>query len=223
MIGARRRTRGPEAREEFLAHPRWDIAWASAFLGLVVLIALIIPDGPLGIDRRWSDLMHDIESSFLTDVALVFNALGRGVWRAFTLAAIGLVLVAGRRWAALIAYAAAEALTPLSGTLIKALVGRPRPPGQMLEAHGSSFPSGHASYASVTAVALVLLFSLPGRRRPLWFTAAAVAAAAMAWSRTYLQVHWLSDVLAGVTLGLAVALLSFGIVQITLARRGRRG
>ena len=41
----------------------------------------------------------------------------------------------------------------------------------------------------------------------------------MVWSRTYLQVHWLSDALAGAILGLAVALASFGIVQIALAWR----
>ena len=113
-----------------------------------------------------------------------------------------------------------EALTPFLGNLIKAHVGRARPPDQVLEAHGSSFPSGHAAYAGATAVALVLLFSRPGTRRPLWFAIAGAAIAGMAWSRTYLQVHWLSDVLTGATLGLGVVLLSFGLVQI--AARGRR-
>jgi len=44
----------------------------------------------------------------------------------------------------------------------------------------------------------------------------------MAWSRTYLQVHWLSDALAGATLGVTVALLSFGIAQLILARSAAR-
>jgi membrane-associated phospholipid phosphatase len=176
--------------------------------------ALLIPAGPLALDSRWAEWMRDIETPLLTHVALVFNALGRGLWRALTLLAIGLVLLFARRWRALIAFAAAEAFTPLIGNLFKSLVGRSRPPGQMLEAHGSSFPSGHAAYASATAVAIVLLFSKPSRRRPLWYVAAAVVIAGMAWSRTYLQVHWLSDVLAGALLGFAVALLSFGGVQI---------
>ena len=92
----------------------------------------------------------------------------------------------------------------------------------MLEPHGTSFPSGHAAYAGATAVALVLLFSRPGRGRRLWFTLAAAAIAAMTWSRTYLQVHWLSDALAGATLGVAVALLSFGAAQLILARSAAR-
>ena len=44
----------------------------------------------------------------------------------------------------------------------------------------------------------------------------------MTWSRTYLQVHWLSDALAGAALGVAVALLGFGAAQLILARSSAR-
>ena len=216
------RTRLLQRREEFFAHPGRAAA-LGALLAPVVLVAFLIPAGPLTIDSRWSELMQDIQTPVLKHLALVFDDLGRGVWRALTLAAIGLVLLIARRWAALIAFALTEAITPLLGNLIKALVDRQRPPGHMLNPHGSSFPSGHAAYASATAVALVLLFSKPGGKRTLWYALAALATAGMVWSRTYLQVHWLSDVLAGATLGLAVVLASFGIVQIALARSARRG
>lgn len=186
----------------------------------MALAALVIPSGPLALDSHWAEWMRDIETPFLTHVALVFNALGRGVLRALTLLAIGLALLLTRRWRALIAFALAEAFTPLIGNLVKTLVVRPRPPGQMIQAHGSSFPSGHAAYAAATAIAVVLLFSRPRGRGRLWALAVLVIAA-MAWSRTYLQVHWLSDVLAGALLGLAVALVSFGGAQIP-AIPGRR-
>ena len=35
----------------------------------------------------------------------------------------------------------------------------------------------------------------------------------MAWSRTYLQVHWLTDAMAGALLGSSVSLLVFAIAQ----------
>ncbi len=205
--------------EEFFTRPSRAVGWGAALLALVLLLALLIPAGPLTLDDHWAELMQDIKTPFLTHVALVFNALGHGLWRALTLAGIGLALVLARRWAALAAFAIAEALTPLFANLIKLAVGRERPPGHVLEVHGTSFPSGHAAYAGATAVALVLLFSRPGRRRRLWFTLAATTIAAMAWSRTYLHVHWLSDALAGATLGVAVTLLSFGVAQVVLARQ----
>ena len=192
---------------------------AAALLVVVVLLALFIPAGPLSLDSRWSELMQDIQTPILHHLALVFNALGQGLWRGLTLAGVGLALLVARRWAALISFAVAESLTPLLGNLLKALVTRPRPAGAMLNPHGSSFPSGHAAYAGATAVALVLLFSRPDRKRPLWWALAAVITAGMAWSRTYLQVHWLSDVFAGSLLGIAVTLGSFAAAQILLERR----
>ncbi len=192
-------------------------------LALVGLLAVFVPAGPLSLDSRWSELMQDIQTPTLKHLALVFDALGRGFWRGLTLAVIGLVLLVARRWAALVAYAVAEALTPLVGNLLKALVDRARPPGHMLTPHGSSFPSGHAAYAAATAVALVLLFTEPGRKRLLWFLLAALVITAMCWSRTYLQVHWLSDVLAGASLGVAITLGSFGIVQLVLNRSAQDG
>ncbi len=207
-----------DSGEQFLVHPRRAVGWAGILLALVLIGALLVPTGPLAVDSRWAELMRDIEAPFLTHVALVFNALGRGLWRVLTLAILGLALLYARRWPALIAFALAEALTPVASNAIKAVVDRPRPPGRLLEAHGSSFPSGHAAYAGATAIAIVLLFTRLGPRRPLWFLAAAVVIAGMAWSRTYLQVHWLSDATAGALLGVAVALLSFGCVQISRAR-----
>ena len=163
--------------------------------------------------------MQDIQTPILTHLALVFNALGKGFWRVLTLAGVGLVLVVARRYAALLSFAVAETLTPLLANLLKTLVMRPRPPDAMLTPHGSSFPSGHAAYAGATAVALVLLFSKPDRKRRLWWALAAMIIAGMAWSRTYLQVHWLTDALAGSLLGIAVTLACFATAQILLERR----
>jgi undecaprenyl-diphosphatase len=197
-----------------LAHPRLSARYASVLIGLVVLGGLVVPGGRLGIDIRWSELMRDGEASWWTHLALAFNALGHGILRGLTIAVVGLVLLIAGRRAALLAFALAEALTPLLVNLIKLLVGRERPPGAMIEAHGSSYPSGHAAYAGATAVLLVLLFTSPGRRRRAGWAVAVVSTAAMVWSRTYLQVNWLSDAVAGAALGVGVALLTVAAVQI---------
>lgn len=199
--------------ERFFARPIRGLWAGLALLGVVTLIAVLVPAGPLDVDRSWSDAMKDADSAFLEHVALVFNSIGHGLVRALTIAAIAGVLLAARRWLALIAFALAEAVAPLLSSLLKALVDRPRPPGPLVHPAGSSFPSGHAVYAGTTAVALVLLFSAPGPARAAWWAAAGLAIAAMAWSRTYLQVHWLSDAVAGSLLGVGVALVVFGAAQ----------
>jgi undecaprenyl-diphosphatase len=182
-------------------------------LALVVLIAILVPAGPLGVDRSWSEAMHDLETPLLTDLALAFNWLGRGLGRAVGLTLVGLLLLRRRRWLALAAFAVAESLAPLLSHLLKALIDRPRPPHGLIHAAGSSFPSGHATYAGATCVALVLVFTTPTTRRKWWSALALLGIVGMAWSRTYLQVHWLTDVIAGSLLGAGVALLVFAIAQ----------
>jgi membrane-associated phospholipid phosphatase len=100
--------------------------------------------------------------------------------------------------------------------LIKVLVGRDRPDILHLTGFsGSSFPSGHATAAAATFMAVALLL---GRRRSPRVKAvlaglAAGLAGAVAASRVLLGVHWFTDVLAGLLLGwlwFAVCSIAFG-------------
>jgi len=186
-------------------------------LALVALIAVVVPVGPLELDRSWSEAMRDVETPFLTHVALVFNWLGRGVGRVATGTLVGLILIRQRRRLALVAFVAVETLAPLASTLLKSLVDRDRPLDGLVHPLGASFPSGHATYAGATSVALVLLFTPPGARRRWWWTLAGLGVVGMAWSRTYLQVHWLTDVVAGAFLGSAISLLVFAVAQRRLS------
>jgi membrane-associated phospholipid phosphatase len=86
----------------------------------------------------------------------------------------------------------------------KNLVDRARPElNPITETLGPSFPSGHSSAAAAfyTAVALILA----QRRGPAAFRAliscATALGVAVASSRVLLEVHWLSDVIAGLALG----------------------
>jgi membrane-associated phospholipid phosphatase len=99
---------------------------------------------------------------------------------------------------------------------VKALVHRARPPFEPVAATlGPAFPSGHSSLAAAFFAAGALLLSRGRTRRATAaLGAAAVAiAAAVATSRVFLDVHWVSDVVAGVGLGwawFALCALAFG-------------
>jgi undecaprenyl-diphosphatase len=121
--------------------------------------------------------------------------------------AILLWLARRRQWLRFASFGAAIVSCELTIGPIKSIVERARPVGGLVATHGTSFPSGHAAAGAVTAMGLVIVFTGPGRRRIHWFVAASVFAAAMAMSRTYLGVHWLSDVVAGACFGVGWALL----------------
>lgn len=110
-------------------------------------------------------------------------------------------------------------------SMIKNALHRPRPvAAQWLTAAGGwSFPSGHATQATA---AWGILAVLAWSHRPLRTKIAIGAGSAaiillVAFSRWYLGVHWLTDVLAGMTLGIAVLSL-WGVVRtVMITTRGR--
>jgi membrane-associated phospholipid phosphatase len=89
---------------------------------------------------------------------------------------------------------------------IKELADRVRPSlNPIAETLGPSFPSGHSATAAAfyAAAALVIGRRRPRLQRALLAGGAVAIAIAVAGSRVLLDVHWLSDVVAGVALGWA--------------------
>lgn len=104
--------------------------------------------------------------------------------------------------------------TVVSNVILKNWVARPRPFLTHPELHplihlptDFSFPSGHTSCAF--AVAFVICAMLPKR----YSIPALLMAAFVGLSRLYLGVHYPTDVLAGMFIGLGVAKLSVWIVH----------
>ncbi|MET8682498.1 phosphatase PAP2 family protein [Streptomyces sp. NPDC004647] len=99
---------------------------------------------------------------------------------------------------------------------LKAAVGRERPrwPDPVDSAHYASFPSGHAMTAAL-ACSLLLWLLLRAGVRGGWLAAASavalVSVAGVGFTRLYLGVHWLSDVLAGWLLGVALTALAAAV------------
>lgn len=95
---------------------------------------------------------------------------------------------------------------------IKKLIARPRPFEELealrplIEVHGFSCPSGHTT-ASFAGAFSIFLYSKK------WGAIALVWAALIGFSRMYLFVHYLTDVLFGIALGLACGLAAYWLIK----------
>ncbi|OBI44552.1 hypothetical protein A5707_03205 [Mycobacterium kyorinense] len=130
------------------------------------------------------------------------TVLGPAVFR--VLAAVAAVIALVRR--SLRTAAFLFVTVELSGLLIQAAKGladRPRPATALVTESSSSFPSGHALGVLVGVLALLTVV-WPMLSRPLAVAAGAAGAVvvlAVGFGRVALNVHHLSDVLAGWALG----------------------
>jgi len=203
-------------------HPSRALAAAGGLLLVfAVLAAVVTNDHRLGVDDTWWRWMGDGRTTLLTDLSKVLNDLGDFVLQLVVRVAVAIVLAVrgwGRR---LVAWAFVALLSTPICAMMKAMVDRQRPAGGLVHAGGASFPSGHALAAAVTAIGIVLALTVPGRARLVGAVFAGAYAVVMAWSRTELGVHWLTDVVAGSALGAALTIGTFAIVD-QVATRGAR-
>ena len=116
------------------------------------------------------------------------------------------VLVArGRfRWAAYLALT--SALGSLLVVQLKLYYARARPDlaEALRNAHGYSFPSGHAMGSTIVCLAfayLALRMKRPWKQRAAAIAGLLTVICAISFSRVYLGVHWISDIGAGVAAG----------------------
>jgi membrane-associated phospholipid phosphatase len=170
------------------------------------------------VDDWWRDLMHDGRWGPATRVLKFVTLLGSGIVSWTVRGATIVVLFIRRRFLQLGAFVGAVVTSELCIGPLKALIDRPRPSGALVATSGASYPSGHAISIAVTAIGVVLALLPPGRRRLRWELLAAGLTFLMALSRTYLDAHWLSDVVGGSLIGAGLALCWPAVLEQVRAR-----
>ena len=193
---------------------------ASVVLLLVVVVFflaawVVAGAGVDSLDRGAQNLIRDARAEILVWPMWLVSQLGSG----YVLLPVTIVTSAAlwwRRhrvlalWLPTIAIATAIALA-----LTKWLMNKPRP-----TLRGYGFPSGHVFGATVfVMIAIYLLWRFEARQG--WQRAARAAGVlfviVVAYSRIYVNAHWLSDVVGGLLAGVAFAL----VIVLALDRRVR--
>jgi membrane-associated phospholipid phosphatase len=216
-------------RPALVAAPGRDVAVCAVVVVLTAGVFAAVGDhGTLTsvqrLDDAWQRLMISGQAPPLTAIAKVFNILGLVYVTLPVRIAVAGFLALRRRWRHLAAFTAAVVLSEVLIGVLKGSYERARPPGSLVVTTGSSFPSGHAVAASVTAVATVIALVPPGRRRAWWALAAVAFSIMMGLSRAYLGAHWLSDAVAGILLGTSCAVVTALMAgQIQRRVEGRQG
>ncbi len=191
------------------------------------LLFEVIKSGPLTrFDQSVAESLHTWVLAHRSVVGpfLFLSLLGKPLWLAIAVTAGAIfVFVRGRKRLAVFL-----AFTVIGGGLVdsgvKIAVNRPRPvlDHPLAHAFGKSFPSGHAMSSTIAygALLLVLLPAVPRAWRTLIIAVTTVLVLAIATSRLFLGVHFLTDVLAGIALGLAWLAGSAALFNIWRTERG---
>jgi membrane-associated phospholipid phosphatase len=211
---------------DLVRDPRRSLAIAAGMLAAVAVLAIVVAsdvDAPpllQGLDDAWRR-MALTWPGWIRPVGEAFERLGAGVVMVPLRIVVAIWLVVRRRRWDLAAWLLGWILADVLTAALKPGLARERPTAMNPENPFTSFPSAHAKTAAQVAIGLVLVASSPWRSRRGWYALAAVWIVLMATSRTVVDHHWLSDVVAGSLLGAGAALLAAGATQ--LVRDGRAG
>lgn len=173
---------------------------------------------------KWIGARH---TPYLTDLMTEITPLGTGV---VVLVMVG--VTAAFLWHTEHKHSARLLLASTAGSIVlnnalKLWFDRPRPTVFAWETHAasSSFPSGHAM--SATVVYGTVAYLLARLQKHLWsrmltLTAAIVLIVLVCSTRLYLGVHYPSDVLGGIVVGLAWAGFCMATLEASLVLARRR-
>jgi undecaprenyl-diphosphatase len=171
---------------------------------LVFIIIAVVSGMNFPGDTAVSVWMTDIQSPFLDAVMPVVSYLGAFPYCIIASLIIGLVFWLLRKRIESLVIIGVPYIGVIISYILKFLIDRPRPLDDGLE---NSFPSGHTIYTSIL-IGLIIYFLPQVVKNKTWCLVLRIIAGLvivlMGFSRLYLQLHWLSDVLSSLVIGILV-------------------
>ncbi|MEU7860443.1 phosphatase PAP2 family protein [Nonomuraea sp. NPDC049141] len=205
---------------------------ASLAVALVMIpfsLLLVVAKMPVnGLDADVAEDLHAyaVTHPDVTRVLIVWTDLfGPWPWRIAVIAYAGWLLHKGAPRLAIWAVTTVT-VGGLLGLALKIIIARARPhlPDPVALAPGDSFPSGHAVNVTLGAGVIVLLVlpRLPRWGRRVVWAVAWFLVLSVGYTRIALGVHWVSDVVAGIVLGVAVVAATAAGFETWRREQGRK-
>jgi undecaprenyl-diphosphatase len=193
---------------------------------MLLLVLAKLPLNPLDASVARDLHRYALANPDVTRLLIVWtDVFGPLTWRVVVVAAAVWLWVRGARRVAIWA-TTTIAVGGLLGLALKMIVSRARPslPDPVALAPGEAFPSGHALTVTLGTGVLVLLIlpRLPAWGRLLTWVIAWFLVVSVAYTRVALGVHWVSDVIAGVMLGVAVLAGTVAAFETWRREQGRK-
>jgi len=185
--------------------------WLAGFnlLGLYLFAKMaedVIEKEYILVIDRWINIhINEVKTPMLNELMIMITSLDGGVG-ILTFSIGSMLFLAYKKWYRdLWFYLLSVGGATIAFISIKLIVQRVRPGSDLLQVSGYSFPSGHATMATAVALAMYFIFikrvHLASLRILLLFVCTAWVFI-ISFSRVYLDMHWVSDVIAGFGLGL---------------------
>lgn len=181
-----------------------SLLFLSALVFAFVITKVLDHTGLGGLDLAVFHGLQSLHTPWADSLMLGFSRLGDGaVILPFLLVAMVFCAVQ-RHWRSLWYWIAAAGFALAVPIMLKYGLRIPRPPGPITQFEPYSFPSGHTMRATVFFgfLAVVVARALPPLRRWMPYSLTVLAVLGVGLARLYIGAHWLSDVLASLTLGL---------------------
>lgn len=201
------------------------LLWLAALALLVFVgIARELTQGNVAaLDRGILLSVASTRTPWLTTVAVDVTTLGSVtlvvLFTAFTL----VVLLVLRNWRGAIQVILASAGAGILSVVTKSIFERTRPEEvlPLIAVSGFSYPSGHSLATSALYLTIAIIAVRPIQQagvRAAVFGAVSIVILMVGASRMYLGVHYATDVMSGISLGAAWALLLGGLFTLTSDR-----
>lgn len=177
---------------------------ATGLAALVLAGAWVAVQGghTVSVDRLGFRLLALPTRGWAADSASTAVEVAKAILGLAAAAALAWLALRRRAWAETAALLAGLVLAQLTAHIVKNAVARPRPGHGLVAAGGFSFPSTTSAIGTCFLfLGIALAQPLTGRARRAAIATGAALTLLLALSFVMLRVHYLSDVIAGVALG----------------------